>query len=146
MILNALVERLLQGPPLCGGQLFHYHGVELGQRVPQLGSIRQAPQPSDKTIQPRCEKDQVPARLRDPVGMSQSGGNKDRGSGGSIHLSVLEHEPERSRQDIPGFIVGSVDVQVGWSGVGPLADHQGFSRGRGRRQTRPGNGRLQQAS
>ena len=57
--------------------------------------------------------------------MSQPGRDKDRGAGRSVHLAVLEPEAKRSLQNVPGFIVGAVDVQVGRPGIGPLADDQG---------------------
>jgi hypothetical protein len=42
---------------------------------------------------------------------------------------MLEPEPKTSLQNVPGFVVGAVNVQVGRPRVGPLADNQGVPSG-----------------
>jgi hypothetical protein len=61
--------------------------------------------------------------------MRQPGRDKDGGAGRSVYLTMLKSKAEEPVQNVPGFIVGVVNVEIGWPGVGPLADHQGVSSG-----------------
>ena len=125
---------------------FPPHRVELGERGPRVGAVGQAPEPRDEAIEPRRQEDQVAARLRHPVGVRRAGGHEDRGPRRGVDLPIREPEAQRSLQHVPRFVVGSVDVQVGGTGVRPLAHHQRCP-GRGdRRAARPGDDRPRRRS
>jgi hypothetical protein len=93
-----------------------------------IGSINLA----DQVVQRRAQENDESRRsgLELPKGVWSVGGHDHRGACRGGDVLLLELEPERSRNDVPGLIIGVVDVvarrrvcPVG----GPIPDYESRS-------------------
>jgi hypothetical protein len=117
----------------CGGcPSLRDHRVEFGERGAEVG--RDLPgghceKFADKPVELGRQENQIAASFRRAVGMGDACGNENRGAGGRVGLAAGEAECQRPFEDVKGFIVAEMDMQVAGAGHGPLVDGQGFARG-----------------
>jgi hypothetical protein len=88
---------------------------------------------ADQLVQPGGQDDDEPRWPGPGVaeGMRRASGHQDGGAGRDGDLPAGEPEPERAGHDVPGLVVGVMDVQGGdlavYSVIGPVLDNQGCS-------------------
>jgi hypothetical protein len=88
---------------------------------------------ADQLVQPGGQDDDEPRRPGPGVAerMRSAGGYQDGGAGFGGDQPAGEPEPERAGHDVPGLVVGVVDVQgrhlAVYSVIGPVPDDQGCS-------------------
>lgn len=97
-------------------------GIETLVNLPLVGWVMIGLECGDQSAQSRRKDDQISGTVSRSIGVGYTGRDeycRSRSDGlGSIGIS----ERQFAIQDVPGFVIGTVDVKCGWPAAAPLMD------------------------